>query len=144
MMGNSYVHYFDPAQNVTIPVTETKPLPVKVDTAITVDVGNPTLSVQGGYIGNGAQNNHFVVTTAGVEAKVGGTALANRHTITLINDSTYPIGIMVGSITNYAASTKLLSGNFVELSINPNAYVPVYLISRFFNVEIALIESSDG
>lgn len=140
MTISSINSYYDPNTNEKVLVSEATPLPIQ--TPFVTEAEPLPVHASGAFMDGALVNPSFSVTTSGVEVKVGASPLAGRHTVTLINDSSAMLSFSVGTNATFANSIKLFSGAAVQLSLNPNENVPVYVRAPYFNTTIGIIENA--
>lgn len=83
----------------------------------------------------------ITVSQTPLEVKVGAQPLEGRHSIEIVNDSSFLVYLGFASDMTVGVNTILInSGSKISLNTNPNANVPVYVVSPDLDVEIKIVE----
>ena len=90
------------------------------------------------------KNAAFLVTTAGVELKVGADPLTRRHTVAMINDSSAIIGVSFGALDAYDDMIEVLSGQAFQVSLAADFESPIYLRTEEYDTFVEIIEISSN
>ena len=85
---------------------------------------------------------NFLVTTAGVEAKVGADPLFRRHTLAIVNNASAIVAVAFGTNDPFSDDVFLLSGQAVQISFAADFETPVFLRTEEYDVEVTIIEIS--
>lgn len=72
---------------------------------------------------NGGVHGSLTVGTSAVEAKVGGSALANRKTLTIFNNSNADIYFGYSNTVTTAIGTPIFKSQFAEFEVGPSTTV---------------------
>jgi hypothetical protein len=88
------------------------------------------------------KDTNFLVTTAGVEAKVGADPLFRRHTLAVINNSSAIVAVAFGTNEPYQDDVFLLSGQAFQVSLAADFTTPIFLRTEEYDVEVTIIEIS--
>lgn len=104
----------------------------------------PSKTTNNSVITSASKNLNFSVTTSGVEIKASTSPLANRHTIIVINDSSTMISLSLGINDTFGNSSKLFSGQAVQISFSPDQYIPIYARIPYFATTVGIIEVAGG
>lgn len=72
---------------------------------------------------NGGVHGSLTVGTSAVEAKVGGSALANRKTLTIFNNSNADIFFGYSNAVTTATGTPIFKNQFAEFEVGPSTSV---------------------
>lgn len=93
-----------------------------------------------GVLNNNTRFGKIPVTGAGALAKVEADPLLNRHSVYVVNDSSFIIFIAETQDAPQNQRLALPSGSSLEFSLNPSIVTPIWIFSPFFDLNIDVIE----
>lgn len=95
---------------------------------------------QSGVLNNQTRFGKIPVGAQGVRARVETNDLDERHTLYIINDSSFIIFMAQTEDAPQNEKFAIPSGTSIEVNLNPAVVTPVWLFSPFFDLNIELIE----
>lgn len=131
-----------------LPITDDNPFPTKG--RILDANGNPITSANplpisgifatGILPGSGARSTSFPITTTGVPLRIGATQVPKRRCLMISNDSSTNIFINADPAFPAGTSFMLVSGQLIQVLLDPNNPREIYAKTNYFNTTVTLFE----